>query len=184
MKNSLLGTFVLLVIVASFSFSKTFAEGKSSAQNVKIGVVDVEVMLKDMPEAINADKKLKDLGTKWQDTLINMKKDFDDRIQKYQKQKSLMTADQQSKEEETLQNLQTQLMRYQDQKFGQNGELNQTREKFLDPIREKIKSAIQKVAKEEGITLVLDKTNSAVLYFDDKMDLTYKVLDIIKRGNN
>ena len=113
-----------------------------------------------------------------------MKKEFDDKIQKYQKQKSLMSADQQSKEEESLQMMQNQLIQYQDQKFGQNGELNQTREKFLDPIREKVRTAIQKVAKEESISLVLDKTSNALLYFDDKFDLTYKVLDVIKRGNN
>ncbi|MDA8443441.1 MAG: hypothetical protein M0Z55_13890, partial [Peptococcaceae bacterium] len=49
--------------------------------------------------------------------------------------------------------IQTQLMQYQDQKFGQNGELNQTREKFLETIREKIKLVLQKVAQDEGITV-------------------------------
>jgi Skp family chaperone for outer membrane proteins len=62
--------------------------------------------------------------------------------------------------------------------------LNATREKYLDPIRSKVRAAIQKVSKEEKISLVLDKTSTAILYFDDKFDLTYKVLDTIKRGNN
>ena len=185
MKYTIISLITIFVLAFSFSFNAALAQDKSSnTPTLKFGIVDIEIILKEMPEAVAADKKLKEIGTKWQDSLIAMKKEFDDKIQKYQKQKSLMSADQQSKEEESLQMMQNQLIQYQDQKFGQNGELNQTREKFLDPIREKVRTAIQKVAKEESISLVLDKTSNALLYFDDKFDLTYKVLDVIKRGNN
>ncbi len=57
------------------------------------------------------------------------------------------------------------------------------REGLLQPIRAKVNEAIAAVAKEEKITLVLDKVAGLVLYNDDKMDITYKVLDRMKRGN-
>ena len=180
MKKTIIFGLIAIFYVAFLTQYKLNAQAKDSG--VKIGVVDIETILKEMPEAIEADKKLKEIGTKWQDTLINMKKDFDERIQKYQKQKSLMSAEQQSKEEESLQNFQMQMMQYQDQKFGTTGELNQMREKFLEPIRVKVRNAIQRVAKDEKFSLVLDKSNPVVLYFEDKYDLTYKVLDVIKRG--
>lgn len=173
---------IIAILFATFSYpNKTNAQAKDAGQ-LKIGIVDIETILKEMPEAVEADKKLKEMGLKWQDTLLNMKKDFDEKLQKYQKQKSLMNAEQQNKEEEALQALQLQMMQYQDQKFGNAGELNLTREKFLEPIRVKVRNAIQKVAKDEKISLVLDKNTSVVLYFEDKFDLTYKVLDVIKRG--
>jgi len=176
---------IILGLIAIF-FVGFLAQYQLNAQakdaGIKFGVVDIETILKEMPEAIDADKKLKEIGTKWQDTLINMKKNFDDRIQKYQKQKTLMNTEQQSREEESLQALQMQMMQYQEQKFGNTGELNLTREKFLDPIRLKVRNAIQKVAKDEKLALVLDKGNPAVLYFEEKFDLTFKVLDVIKRG--
>lgn len=181
MQKIIISSIVVLFLAVSFNLSALFAQQSTS---LKIGVVDIEVILKEMPEAVDADKKLKEIGTKWQDTLITMKKSFDDKVAKYQKQKSLMTADQAQKEEESLQNLQNQMLQYQDSKFGQTGELNSTREKFLEPIRSKVRAAIQKVSKEEKISIVFDKASSSVLYFDDKMDLTYKVLDIIKRGTN
>jgi len=180
MKKTIISGLIAIFFVTFLAQYKVIAQAKDTG--LKFGVVDIETILKEMPEAIEADKKLKEIGTNWQDTLINMKKDFDDRIQKYQKQKSLMNTEQQSKEEESLQNFQMQMMQYQDQKFGTNGELNQMREKFLEPIRVKVRNAIQKVAKEEKFSLVLDKGNPAVLYFEDKFDLTYKVLDVIKRG--
>lgn len=180
MKKTIILGLIAIFFVAFLAQVKLNAQAKDAG--LRFGVVDIETILKEMPEAIDADKKLKEMGTKWQDTLINMKRDFDDRIQKYQKQKSLMNTEQQNKEEESLQTLQMQMMQYQEQKFGNTGELNLTREKFLEPIRVKVRNAIQKVAKDEKFSLVLDKGNPAVLYFEDKFDITFKVLDIIKRG--
>ncbi len=180
MKKIILIAAIVMIVISSVS---NVAFAQAGASSIKYAVVDIETILKEMPEAIEADKKLKEIGTKWQDTLVTMKKDFDDKIQKYQKQKSLMNTDQQQKEEESLQKLQMQIMQYQEQKFGNTGELNIEREKFLEPIRLKIKEAIEKVAKDEKISLVLDKGNAALLYFEDKNDLTYKVLDVIKRGS-
>ena len=180
MKRVIFAVFAILFIAASIQTTSLLAQ----KADLKIGVVDIEVILKEMPEAKDADQKLKDIGTKWQDTLLTMKKDFDAKVATYQKQKSLKTPAQQQQEEESLQQLQTQLLQYQDAKFGQQGELASMREQFLDPIRGKVKTGIDKVSKDEKISLVFDKSSSALLYFDDKFDLTYKVLDVIKRGNN
>ncbi len=181
MKKNHISSIAILFLATSFNLSALFAQQTAP---LKIGIVDIEVILKEMPEAVDADKKLKEIGLKWQDSLLTMKKDFDDKVANYQKQKSLKTADQQQKEEESLQALQMQLMQYQEAKFGQQGELNTLREKYLEPIRTKVRAAIQNVSKAEKISLVLDKTSTALLYFDEKFDLTYKVLDTIKRGNN
>ena len=45
--------------------------------------------------------------------------------------------------------------------------------------------AIETVAREEGASFVLDKVSEAtiVLYADAKFDLTYKVIDRLKRGS-
>ena len=175
---------ILSIFAIAMLFKLPMQAQQPGTQPLKVGVVDIEVILKEMPEAIDADKKLKDIGTKWQDSLLAMRKDLDDKLQQYQKRRSVMTSEQQQKEEESLQQLNLQLMQYQEQKFGQTGELNVTREQFLTPIREKILQAIKQVSKDEKINLVFDKTSQALLYYDEKFDLTYKVLDVIKRGTN
>jgi len=160
------------------------AQQSASSQPLKVGVVDLEIILKEMPEAVDADKKLNDIGKKWQDSLLAMKKDLDERLSKYQKSRSIMNSEQQQKEEESLQQMNLQMLQYQEQKFGQTGELTTTREQYLAPIREKILKSIKQVSKDEKINLVFDKTSQALLYYDEKFDITYKVLDVIKRGNN
>ncbi|HPD33763.1 MAG TPA: OmpH family outer membrane protein [Candidatus Kapabacteria bacterium] len=160
------------------------AQQSQAPQPLKVGVVDLEIILKEMPEAVEADKKLNDIGKKWQDSLLAMKKDLDDKLSQYQKRRSVMTVDQQQKEEESLQQMNLQLLQYQEQKFGQTGELSNAREQYLAPIREKILKSIKQVSKDEKINLVFDKTSQALLYYDEKLDITYKVLDVIKRGTN
>lgn len=167
----------LMLFVASANAQKPAA----NAGAVSIAVVDVETIVKELPEAIDADKRLKEIGTKWQDTLINMRKDLETKFQAYQKQKSMMPQDAQQKEEESLQKLNLTMMQYQEEKFGNQGELNILREKYLEPIRSKVRAAIESVAKEEKFNMVLDKGSSIVLFAEPKLDITFRVLDKIKR---
>lgn len=155
----------------------------SNAQALKIGIVDVETIVKEMPEAKKAEVVLKEFTQKYQDTLVKMQKELEEKYQAYLKQKNMMPAEQQRKEEEGLQLLNTQVMQYQEKKFGQQGELVIKREELLQPIREIVKTAIDKVAKTESIQIVLDKNDQIILYSEEKFDITYRVLDQIKRGS-
>jgi Skp family chaperone for outer membrane proteins len=170
-----------ILMLMLFVFGMAFSTTQSQAQAVKVGVVDVITILKEMPDAKVVDKELQEIGLKWQDTLMTMQKDLEAKIEQYRKQKTMMPADQQAKTEAELQALNQNLMQYNQEKFGQQGELAIIRDQKLEPIREKVKSAIEKVSKEEKLNLVIEKT-SMILYFDDAMEITYKVLDVIKRG--
>lgn len=170
--------FLLSSIVLMF-----VAFSSQAISQLKIGIVDTETIIKEMPDAKKADTELKNLGQKYQDTLLSMQNDLQSKVQQYQKQKAMMPAEKQQQEEETLQALQMQMMQYNEEKFGNTGELTVLREQYLEPIRQKIRTAIDNVAKAEKINLVLDKTSPSLLYAEDKFDITFRVLDEIKRGN-
>ena len=80
--------------------------------------------------------------------------------------------------------MQQQGVAYQSDKFGQTGAYAQKQEELLAPIREKVKKAIQEVATTDGIDVVFDRASPAqdILFASDKLDITFKVLDTIKRG--
>ena len=102
-------------------------------------------------------------------------------FKQYTKQKSMMPADQQQKTEQELQQRQMEMQKFYNDKLGQQGEVFQKQADLLGPIRDKVVAAIEKVAQEENYTVVLEKT-AMVLYSNDKNDITFKVLDRIKRG--
>jgi len=169
---------VILLLAFVFLFSKT----ANAQKGIKIGVVDIETIVKTMPEAAAADKKLQDLSQKYRDSLLSLEKKFNSKMENYNKQKAMMTPKQQKKEEQALQQIQMQYQKFQQDKLGAQGELAQTREKLLAPIRKKVKVAIEKVAKREKMSFVLDKSTPILLYSEDKYDITFSVLDLIKRG--
>lgn len=155
----------------------------STAQNFKVGVVNADIILKELPAAISAGKLIEDAGLKIRDTLQMMQKEFETRIENYRKQEAMMTADAKRKEEESLNALRTRFLQYQEEKLGNTGEVARMRETLLAPIRNKVSEAIATVAKEEKLNMVLDKVSGIVLFSEDKADITYKVLDRMKRGN-
>lgn len=171
-------SFTLLFVVTLFVLCNI----STNAQNLKIGIVDVAVVVESMPEAAQGEKYIKEISTKYQDTLLSMQKNLEEKLAQYRKQQTMMPKDQQQKTEEELQGQNQQLMMYQQSKFGQTGELAKIRENVLTPLREKVVSAIKEVAKAEKMNFVFDKTNASVLYAEDKFDITYSVIDKIKRG--
>ncbi|MCX7908410.1 MAG: OmpH family outer membrane protein [Ignavibacteria bacterium] len=162
-----------LIFNSYFSFSQK----GTSPSGLAFGVVDVNLIVEQLPEAKDADSKLKEMQKSLQDTLMKMQEAFQKKVDNYQKQKGMMPAEQQQKQEQALLEEQQKMQQFYNEKLN---EIQNKREEFLEPIRNKVKSAIQSVAKEENLPIVFDKGN--LLFSEDKYDITFKVLDKIKRG--
>lgn len=158
--------------------------GFTNAQTLKIGVANLQMIVEQLPEAKQIDTQIRDIATKYQDSLLKMQGDLEAQFKTYQKQKSMMTQEQQLKTEQDLQALNQKVLQFQQQKFGQQGELQTKRMELLQPLRIKIKNAIDSVASSEKISLVLDSSTESVLYSDNALDITFKVLDVLKRGSS
>jgi len=168
----------VIVFLVLFSPSAFSQKG-----GVSIGVVDIETIVKSMPEAENADKTIKDVGLKYRDSLQSIEKEYVAKMEEFDKQKGMMTPEQQKKDQDNLRAIQVKYQQFQEEKFGVQGEIAQMREKLLEPIRAKVRAAIETVAKEEKLNFVFDKGSSALLYSEEKADITYRVIDKIKRGD-
>jgi len=170
---------VLVLMCMAFAASVAFAQAP------RLSYVDSEKIINDLPEAQVAQKELEGVFKQWQDELQKMSEDLQKGVEEYQKKEAVMAASAKESKQKELADLQQRARDFQAQKFGQNGEAQQLRDKKLAPIREKILRAIETVAKEEGFSFVFDKANDILLlYADSKFDLTYKVLDRLKRGES
>ncbi len=169
-------TFISIITAVCLSAALSFSQAK-------VAYVNSQKILEELPEAQKAQKELDELLKGWQDELEKMGKDLQQGLEDYQKKKDLMAPDRKEAEERRLTDLQQKAREYQNQKFGQGGEAVTTREKKLAPIREKVLKAIEAVAKEDGFTFVFDKAGDTLLLFADaKFELTYRVIDRLKRG--
>ena len=150
----------------------------------KIGYVDSQIILTQLPEAIKAQSDLDALTQKWSNQLDSMKMALQQQYADVQKQIATMTEEQKQLKQKELIDKEQQIYQFQNQKFGQqNGEIYQKQETIFAPVKEKIYAAIEKVAKDEGMQFIFDKSGDILLlYADEAFDITFKVLDSLKRG--
>lgn len=169
----------LFVLLFIFIISALFAQNQQ-----KTGYVDSQIILAQFPPAIKAQSDLDALAAKWQKARDSMVTVLQNSYQDYEKQREMMSPDKQKEVQQQLVLKQQDIQRYEQQKFGQpNGELYKKNEELLTPIKEKIMDAIAQVAKDEKMTFVFDKSGDVLLlYAEPDFDITYKVLDRLKRG--
>ena len=165
----------IVAFVAIFALS-TFAY----AQTQRLAYVDSETILGQLQEAQDAKAAVDDAVKQWQDELEKMGKDLDSSVQEYQNKQALYTPQKKDEEQKRLAEMQQKI---RDLQLKRQQDAAQLRDTKFQPIRTKVLKAIENVAKEEGFTFVFDKLNQTVLLFADvKYDLTYKVIDRLKRG--
>lgn len=168
----------LLILIALFS-TAVFAQTSQ-----KIGYVDSQIILTQLPEAIKAQSDLDALTKKWSDQLDSMTLSYQQLLADYQKQAATMNDEQKLSKQQELIAMEQQILGFRNQKFGQpNGEIYLKQEEIFEPVKRKIYAGIEQVAKSEGMQFVFDKSGDIVLlYADSSFDITFKVLDNLKRG--
>jgi outer membrane protein len=162
-----------------------FLSGTSlQAQSQKIGFVNSNKIFQELPEAKEAQKRLDAIVKPLQDTLEAKQKEIEARYEEYQKKEALMTEAAKKSAQQEIVELQQKYQAYRQDKLGNEGELARRQEQILNPIKEKILKGIERIAKEEKYGFVFDQTEAVkvLLYGDPAADLTYKVIDRLKRG--
>jgi outer membrane protein len=168
--------FLAILFISSVA---TFAQSPQ-----KIGYVDSQIILTQLPEAIKAQSDLDALTNTWSNQVDSMKLALQQQYADVQKQLATMTDEQKQLKQKELIEKEQQIYQFQNQKFGQpNGEIYQKQETIFAPVKAKIYAAIEQVAKEEGMQFIFDKSGDILLlYADSAFDITFKVLDSLKRG--
>lgn len=151
---------------------------------LKVGFVDSQVILNQYPPAIKAQSDLDAMIQDWNKKIDSMTVALQQAYQTYQQQIESMTPEARATREQEIVGQQQKLDQFRQSKYNQqNGELYIKQEEMLGPIKQNVFDAIDKVAKEEGMNFVFDKAGDVVLlYADQEFDITFKVLDKLKRG--
>jgi len=168
---------VLAFLVLGFtSFAQT---------QLKIGYVDSEVILTQFSESIKAQGDLDALTNRWSSQLDSMTLAYQQSIADYQKQVETMNDAKKTEAQQKIVKMEQDIMDFRKAKFTQGtGEIYKKQEELFSPIKAKIYTAIEKVSKEENMQFVFDKSGDIILlYADSSFDITFKVLDRLKRGN-
>ena len=143
----------------------------------KIGYVTTDAIMKQLPDAQDAQKQLDQIVVDWQAELNKLQQDWQKKFDDYEKRKLIMTEQRRVDAEKEMRDLDQKIAEYRNKKFGQNGDLFIKQNELTKPVQDRVFKAIQDVALEEGFDYVFDKSGEILLmYANVKYDLTQKVL--------
>lgn len=148
-----------------------------SAQQ-KVGYVDSEMILRQVPEYATVQQNLDRLAGDWQAEMTRQQREIDTAFQEYQSRELLYTADERKEKQEEIIRKEEELEQYRIRYFGPEGELFKRQEQLMRPIQERILEAVEEVATGGGYDYVLDKSGSTLfLFYRDQYDLSIEVLE-------
>jgi outer membrane protein len=147
------------------------------AEDIKLGYVDLQRALNETDDGRKAKASLKKVFDQKQKELDEQQEDLKKSIEDLNKKRTLMPADK-VREKET--ELQERMQKVQQTYLRHQQELQSKEQEATGKIFERMSRIIAKLAAQENLTMVFDKTQSAVLYAKPHLDLTN---ELIRRYN-
>jgi outer membrane protein len=167
-----------IFLVSAVLLLAVFLSGSVFAQ-LKIGYIDSQIILNKLPSAVEAQKKLEEQSNAWAEELQKMGDKIRSLQQQLEQQSLLLSEEKKQEKQDEIQQLYLESQRFQDQKFGQQGELYQKRNELLQPVFDQINEKIQAVAEENAYDYIFDAVAGNILYAKEEYNLTKKILDAL-----
>ena len=167
---------VLLFAFVILSFSSIAQKAQ------RIGYIDMEYILENIPEYNEAQSKLNSKALSWQNNIEKLQQEIDALKAELNIEKALMTKELILDKEEDIQIKNLELKQMQDSYFGVNGDLFLLRQQLVQPIQDLVYNAIQDIAVKRKYDFVLDKSSALImLYTNSQYDISELVIKSITR---
>lgn len=167
---------VTLMLLLPLAFA-TSIDAQAQAASVKIGYTDHELIIVNMPDYRTIQEQLQKEYQGSQEEIQTLAQDYQDKLDKYQKQQALLSPERRQEREQELITLQGQIQQTAQEK--EQG-LAEREAELMRPLFERVQKAIDEVAVETGLDLVLRSqvgVQPVILYRNDKtiVDITENV---------
>ncbi|WP_318543694.1 OmpH family outer membrane protein [Marixanthotalea marina] len=173
-KRNVLYILVFALMYSSFSYAQT--------RGVRIGYIDTEYILENVPEYQEAMTQLDSKVQEWQTEIQARLTEIDQKRKDLSNEKALLTKELIEEREEDIAFEEKEILDYQQKRFGPNGDLMLQKKQLMQPIQDQIFAAVQDIAAGRQYDFIFDKSSDAVmLYSEKRFDLSEQVLRSINR---
>ena len=169
LKKNLLSVFIILL--AAMIAYPCFA---AKAATMKFGVVSIQEVIDKSEAGKSARKVLEAKQSELQPKLMEEKKALEQEAKDIEKKSSAWSAE---KKQDTEREYQKKMRAYKLKVDDAQYTMKKLQKKVLDPIFKQLQGVINEVGKEEGISMIFEKSRSnGLLYADKSLDVTADVL--------
>jgi Skp family chaperone for outer membrane proteins len=155
----------------------------SSAQRgVRIGYIDTEYILQNVPEYQEATSQLEAKVQQWKKDIDVRLGEIDAKKKQLNSESVLLTKELYDERLEDIKIEEAEILDYQQKRFGPNGDLMIQKKQLIQPIQDQIFAAVQDMAKSRNYDFVFDKSADVVmLYSAERFDMSDEVIRAISR---
>lgn len=161
----------------------TFLTTVSAQKPQRIGYIDMDYILRNIPEYQEAQARLKQKVDSWQQKLNDIQDEINTMKTSLANEKPLLTDDIVSEREEDIQIREEDLKKLQAAYFGPTGDEFLLRKQLVKPIQDQVYNSVQEIAVKKNYDMILDKSSDLImLYSNNKYDVSDLVLSSIVKG--
>ena len=157
----------------------------NAQRSVKIGYIDTEYILENLPEYNQVSERLEEKAADWKKEIEDRTRKIDQKKEALNSERILLTDEMIDEIEEEITLDEEELSEYQQKRFGPRGDLIIQKQQLIQPIQDQIFNAIRELAESKNYDFIFDKSADIVmLYSDKRFDVSEQILRTISRANN
>lgn len=167
--------FFITLTVLCLAFSANAQRG------VRIGYIDMEYILENVPEYREASTQLEGKVQRWKQDIEKRSNEIELMKLNLSNERVLLTKELIDEREEEIKILEDEMLQYQQDRFGPNGDLDIQRRQLVQPIQDQVFNIVQEVAENKKYDFIFDKSADIVMLFAAKRN---DISDIVLRSIN
>lgn len=171
--------FIVVFVVFAFVFHGLNAQVKGT----KLGYIDMEYILQNVPDYIEAKNQLEQRTQKWKIDIDTKRNEINTLKEALKAEKTLLTKELIEERETEIRFLENENLEYQQKRFGPNGDLIAQKETLIKPIQDQVFTAVQDIADRLKYDFIFDKSSDLTMLFAaKKFDISDQVLRVLTRA--
>ncbi|MDR6300199.1 OmpH family outer membrane protein [Mesonia maritima] len=174
MKKSLL--ILLIGFISSFQLQ--------AQRGLKIGYVDMDYILDNVPEYKQASQQLSGRVQQWKAEIESKMQKVKDMKQNLENERPLLTKELIEEREEEIKYEEDQIVKYQQDKFGPQGAFITQKRQLIQPVQDQVFNAVQEIGQTREYDFIYENSADALMLFSAKRhDISDQILAKITRSS-
>ena len=143
--------------------------------------VNSETVFKSISRYTAALEQLEEMAAQYQKNIETAYSQIEEAHDTYQSQQANLSQIGRQNYEDAIAKAEDEVARYQEDIFGQDGEMIKKRIELIKPIQDSVFAAINKYAEDNKYTMVMDiATNPNLIYYSPALDKTQEIINLVK----
>lgn len=170
---------LFLLIFIGLSNTAIYAQ-----KSIRIGYIDTEYILENIPDYQEATRLLDQKISKWKLEAETKLKEIERKKKQLENESALLTRELYNERMEEISFEEAEVLNFQEKRFGPNGDVVLQQRQLMQPIQDQIYAAVQDIAEKRKYDFIFDKNSDfLMLYSAKRYDISELIIRTITRAD-